>query len=56
VRFVVIGGPEKLGPLAGKLAAYRLGDTHNTRVEELGSLGAIIFGRPKLVLVFLPAP
>jgi hypothetical protein len=52
VRFVVIGGPKKLGLLARKLAAYRLGDTHNTRVERLGSLGAIIVGRAKFVVVF----
>jgi hypothetical protein len=41
VRFVVIGGPKKLGLLARELAAYRLGDPHNMRVERLGSLGPL---------------
>jgi hypothetical protein len=51
VRFVFIGDPKKLGQLARELAAYRLGDPHNTRVERLGSLGAIIVGRAKFVVV-----
>jgi hypothetical protein len=52
--FVVIRGGGGLGPLAGKLSAYGLGNPQNARIERLtGARSVIVRGVKSLSFVFL---
>jgi hypothetical protein len=52
--FVVIRGGGGLGPLAGKLSAYGLGNPQNARIERLtGARSVIVRGPKSLSFVFL---